>query len=74
MTNIGTENVISVPIIFLKLTKKGGIVMTVMRSLRRGVAHRRMQIAGFVGVNDHKHGKSFFSLNWRDYLVRTKQK
>lgn len=48
--------------------------MTVMRSLRRGVAHRRMQIAGFVGVNDHKHGKSFFSLNWRDYLVRTKQK
>lgn len=52
--------------------------MTVLRSLRRGVAHHRMDVAGYVNVN--KRGRngdkavpSFFSQHWREYLQKTKQ-
>lgn len=61
--------------------------MTVMRSLRRGVAHHRMALAGYSHVNkDQKITKrnafgcqyvesspSFFSNHWREYLHQTKQ-
>lgn len=48
--------------------------MTVMRNLRRSVAHHRMKIGGYSHVNDGK-GKhdSFFAQHWYDYLVKTKQ-
>lgn len=48
--------------------------MTVLRSLRRGVAHHRMKLGGYSRVNKGK-GKhdSFFAHNWYDYLVKTKQ-
>lgn len=52
--------------------------MTVLRSLRRGVAHHRMDVAGYSRVN--KHGRSndkavpsFFAQHWYEYLQQTKQ-
>ena len=53
--------------------------MTVLRSLRRGVAHHRMKLSGYSRVNKHGRGKdkkstpSFFSQHWYDYLQKTKQ-
>ncbi len=61
--------------------------MSVMRTLRRGVAHHRMDIAGFVHVNKNPKSVhmdafgrkyeardgSMFSHKWRDYLKMTKQ-
>lgn len=61
--------------------------MSVMRTLKRGVAHHRMDIAGYVHVNKnpktaHKDAfgrvyytkdGSMFSHKWRDYLRMTKQ-
>ncbi|HPM74349.1 MAG TPA: hypothetical protein PLA71_01340 [Saccharofermentans sp.] len=49
--------------------------MTVMRNLRRSVAHHRMALAGYSRVNKHgkKRGNSFFANNWYDYLVKTRQ-
>ena len=60
--------------------------MSVMRSLRRGVAHHRMDIAGYVHVNKNPksvrtdaYGRkyeardgSMFSHKWREYLKMTK--
>lgn len=48
--------------------------MTVLRSLRRGVAHHRMDLGGYSRVNKGK-GKhdSFFAHNWYDFLQKTKQ-
>lgn len=52
---------------------KGEQEMTVMRNLRRSVAHHRMALAGYSRVNKHGKGtKSFFSKIWYDYLVRTR--
>lgn len=42
--------------------------MNVLRSLARTVAHKNMKKAGLVRVNNHKHGDSFFSEHWRDYV------
>jgi len=36
------------------------------RKLDRSVAHAQMKKAGLVRVNDHSHGDSFFSRNWRE--------
>lgn len=51
--------------------------MTVLRSLRRSVAHHRMKLGGYSRVNKHGKGKSknpsFFSQHWYDYLQKTKQ-
>lgn len=51
--------------------------MTVLRSLRRSVAHHRMALGGYTRVNKHGKGKSknpsFFSQHWYDYLQKTKQ-
>ena len=52
--------------------------MTVMRSLRRGVAHHRMELAGYNRVNkkgrsNDKAVPSFFSQHWYEYLQKTKQ-
>lgn len=61
--------------------------MTVMRSLRRSVAHHRMAIAGYSKVNANPKSVrqdafgrryevrdgSFFSKHWYDYLQKTKQ-
>ena len=61
--------------------------MSVMRSLRRGVAHHRMKLAGYVHVNKnpktarrdpfgrlyYASDGSMFSHKWRDYLRLTKQ-
>ena len=51
--------------------------MTVLRSLRRSVAHHRMALGGYSRVNKHGKGKSknpsFFSQHWYDYLQKTKQ-
>lgn len=51
--------------------------MTVLRSLRRSVAHHRMALGGYRRVNKHGKGKSkntsFFSQHWYDYLQKTKQ-
>lgn len=51
--------------------------MTVLRSLRRSVAHHRMALGGYTRVNKHDKGKSknpsFFSQHWYDYLQKTKQ-
>lgn len=52
--------------------------MTVLRSLRRSVAHHRMKIGGYSRVNKRGRGKdknavpSFFSQHWREYLQKTK--
>lgn len=61
--------------------------MTVLRSLRRSVAHHRMKLAGYVHVNKNpkiarrdafgrqyytKDG-SMFSHKWMEYLKMTKQ-
>lgn len=43
--------------------------MTVLRSLRRSVAHHRMKLAGYSRVNKRK----WFAQNWYDYLQKTKQ-
>lgn len=46
--------------------------MTVMRSLKRSVAHHRMALAGYSRVNKHAKGsRSFFSKICQDYLDRT---
>lgn len=61
--------------------------MTVMRSLRRGVAHHRMALAGYDHVNKNQKIQkrdafgckyvesepSFFSKHWYEYLQKTKQ-
>ena len=51
--------------------------MTVLRSLRRSVAHHRMALGGYTRVNKHGKGRSktpsFFSQHWYDYLQKTKQ-
>ena len=61
--------------------------MSVMRSLRRGVAHHRMELAGYSRVNDNPKSVrqdafgrkyevrdgSFFSHHWYDFLLKTKQ-
>lgn len=60
------------------ILRKEDTVMTVMRNLRRSVAHHRMELAGYNRVNKKGHSNdkavpSFFSQNWYDYLVKTKQ-
>lgn len=52
--------------------------MTVMRSLRRSVAHHRMKLGGYSrinkkGRNNDKAVPSFFSQHWYDFLQKTKQ-
>lgn len=48
--------------------------MTVLRSLRRSVAHHCMKLAGYSRVNKGK-GKhdSMFAQHWYEYLQQTKQ-
>lgn len=42
--------------------------MTVMRSLKRGVAHHKMKKAGYSQVN--KGMQSYFSQNWRKFVSK----
>lgn len=48
--------------------------MSVLRYLRRSVAHHRMKLAGYSRVNKGK-GKhdSMFAQHWYEYLRTTKQ-
>lgn len=48
--------------------------MSVMRSLRRSVAHHRMKLAGYSRVNKRKDKHdSMFAQHWYEYLRSTKQ-